>query len=185
MRNTLMVMAATMMFAAPVVHNVRIDRPKGSDSGTLLVGAGDRTLSVATGVAGAWPVMNNSAVFYTRQHTAVEQQLRIFDAMSAMSRTVGSIVGDVVDLSHESLPDGRWVFILTLKDDATGIPSLAVVVDGKGVVFREDLAAPGTLANGMLQVRRYTKEEVQRTQGDLLKARPASVDPLALSSIVQ
>ena len=176
---------ATITFAAPVVRSVRIDRSKASDTGTLLVDVGDRVLPAATGVANAWPVMNNTAVFYTKPRTDGVQQLRIFDAPSTMSRTLGMIPGDVIELIQDSRPDGGWLFILTTKDDVTGNPSLAVVSDSKGVLYREELAAPGALANDMLQVRRYTKEEVQRTHGDLMKAQPVSVDPVALNSLLK
>jgi hypothetical protein len=185
MRNALMVMAATIAFAAPVIRSVRIDRPKASASGTLLVDVSDRVMSVATDVLRAWPVMHNTAVLYTRQRRAGELQLRLFDAPSTMSRTVATVPNDVVDLTEESQPDAHTIFILTMRDDSTGNPSLAVVSDVKGVLYREDMAAPGTLANGVLQVRRYTKEEIQRSGGDLLKARPASVDPLALNSVLR
>ena len=185
MRNISIVVIATIALAAPVVRSVRIDRAKASDTGTLLVDVGDRVLPAATEVSSAWPVMNNTAVFYTRQRPAGVQQLRLFDAPSALSRTLGTVPGDVVDLTQHSRPESGWFFILTTRDDATGNPSLAIVSENKGVLYREELAAPGTLVNGTLQVRRYSKEEVQRTHGDLMKAQPASIDPLALSSLLK
>jgi len=185
MRNLLISLLAVAAFAAPaVVGNVRIDRPRASESGTLLVDVGNRVLSVATGVVHAWPVISNSAVLYSRQHGAGEEQIRLFDAPSTLSRTIATISGEAVDLIQDTLPDSHWAFILTVKKDAEGTPALAIVTDSKGLVFQEDFAAPGTLANGMLQVRRYTKEEIQRTRGDLQKAQPWSIDNLAIARLV-
>jgi hypothetical protein len=183
MRNGLILATAVIAFAAPAVENVRIDRPKSSASGTLLVTVNGRVLPVATGVAAAWPAMKDTAVLYTREKAPKEIQLRIFDAPSSLSRTIGTVPADVVDVIQDLLPDGHWRYILTLKDAATNVPSLAVVRDDRGVLYVEAFAAPGTFADGRLQVRRYTKEEIQRTRGDLMKAQPASVDPLALASL--
>ncbi len=129
--------------------------------------------------------MNNTAVLYTRQRTTGELQLRLFDAPSTMSRTIGTVPDDVVDLTEESQPDSHSLFILTMRDDSNGMPSLAIVSDTKGVLYREVMAAPGTLANGVLQVRHYATEEIDKTGGDLTKARPSSVDPLALSTVLR
>ena len=183
MRNGLILATATLALAASVVENVHIDRPKSSNSGTLLVTVSGRVLPVATGVSAAWPAMKNTAVLYSREKAPKEIQLRLFDAPSSLSRTIGTVPSDVIDVIQDLLPDGHWQYILTLKDAETNMPSLAVVRDDKGVLYVEAWAAPGTFADGRLQVRRYTKEEIQRTRGDLMKAHPASVDPLALASL--
>ena len=185
MRIVLITLIAAATFAAPVVRGVRIDRPKGSEGGRLLVTIGDRELAAAGEALKAWPAMSDTAVLYTRQGSYPDQQqLRLFDAAATTSRTIATVPGRIEDVMQHLRPQGGWVFILTIKDEATGVPSLALVTPNRGLVYREILAVPGTLVSGELAIQRYTREEISRARGDLTKAQPASTDRISIASLL-
>ena len=185
MRRVLMFLLAWAALAAPVVRGVRIDRPKGSDAGRLLVMVGDRELAAAGEALRAWPAMNGTAVLYTRRGSYPDQQqLRLFDAPATVSRTLASVPGTILDVMQDMQPPNRWIFVLSIRDEGTGVPSLAVVGAEGGILYREILAVPGTLSGGQLSVLRYTREEIARVRGDLAKAQSASTDRISLATIL-
>ena len=147
MRRVLMFLLASVALAAPVVRGVRIDRPKGSESGRLLVMVGDRELAAAGEALRAWPAMNDTAVLYTRRGSYPDQQqLRLFDAPATVSRTLATVPGTILEVMQDVQPPDRWIFVLSIKDEGTGVPSLAVVGAEGGILYREILAVPGTLS---------------------------------------
>ena len=73
---------------------------------------------------------------------------------------------------------------MSIKDEGTVVPSLAVVGAEGGILYREILAVPGTLSGGQLSVLRYTREEIARVRGDFAKAQPASTDRISLATLL-
>ena len=171
---------ALLLFAPPVIQDVRVDKSGTGNVGRVIVRIDDTDRVIAAEGVRAWVTLDKTGVLYSelaaKNGGGSGERLRHFDASSTLRSTLHTDAFEIVDVMQNRMPDGRWLIVLSLRDRELGVPGVAVLEPRKGLVRRETLVAPEALLAGSLVVNRYTKDEVVRAGGDLSKAKPADTE---------
>jgi hypothetical protein len=181
-RLTGLALAAVGALVAQKIQSYEIQKPPGSLTGTLVANVGDHVLNVSSQAIRAWNGWNATVLLYTRPSGHNQgQALLIYDAPTARSRILTTEKLPITDITHVMLAGRENGFVISMRESGSkGAPWVALANERTGVYRREPYATPGPIHNDTVQIRHFSKEDIERAGSDLAILPPVRTSTVRL-----